>query len=89
MTEDEVVGWHHRLTGHEFEQTMGDCEGQGGLVCCSPWGLQRVGHDMGTKKQQIIVNTETSKKEQIFSAICRVCQKVPEDSFKQGSSMSD
>ena len=35
-TEDEMVGWHHRLNGHEFEQTPGDSEGQGGLVCCSP-----------------------------------------------------
>ena len=38
MTEDEMVGWHHRLNGHEFEQTSGDAEGQGGLACCSPWG---------------------------------------------------
>ena len=35
-TEDEMVGWHHRLNGHEFEQTPGDTEGQGSLVCCSP-----------------------------------------------------
>ena len=40
MTEDEMVGWHHRLSGHEFEQTPGDGEGQGSLVCCSPWGLK-------------------------------------------------
>ena len=33
-----TVGWHHRLNGHEFEQTLGDGEGQGSLVCCSPWG---------------------------------------------------
>jgi len=32
---DEMVGWHHRLNGHEFEQTLGDSEGQGSLVCCS------------------------------------------------------
>ena len=38
MTEDEMVGWHHRLNGHEFEQTPGDSEGQGGLACCSLWG---------------------------------------------------
>ena len=37
-TEDEMVGWYHRLNGHEFEQTPGDREGQGGLACCSPWG---------------------------------------------------
>ena len=37
-TEDEMVGWHHRLNGHEFEQAPGVCDGQGGLGCCSPWG---------------------------------------------------
>ena len=37
-TEDEMVGWHHQLNGHEFEQALGDGEGQGGLACCSPWG---------------------------------------------------
>ena len=36
--EDEIVGWHHWLNGHEFEQVAGDGEGQGSLVCCSPWG---------------------------------------------------
>ena len=38
MTEDEMVGWHHQLNGHEFEQALGDSEGQGSLACCSPWG---------------------------------------------------
>ena len=33
-----MVGWHHRFNGHEFKQTPGDGEGQGSLVCCSPWG---------------------------------------------------
>ena len=37
VTEDEMIGWHHWLNGHEFEQTLGDSEGQGSLVCCSPW----------------------------------------------------
>ena len=41
MTEDEMVRWHHRLDGHEFEQALGDDEGQGSLVCCSPWGLKQ------------------------------------------------
>ena len=36
VTEDEMAGWHHRLNGLEFEQTPGDVEGQGSLVCCSP-----------------------------------------------------
>ena len=38
MTEDEMVGWHHRLDGREHEQTSGDSEGQGSLACPSPWG---------------------------------------------------
>ena len=38
VTEDEMVGWHHQLNGHEFEQIPGDSEGQGSLVCCSSWG---------------------------------------------------
>ena len=38
MTEDEMAGWHHQLNGHEFEQTRGVGDGQGGLVCCSPCG---------------------------------------------------
>ena len=38
MTKDEMVGWHHRLNGHAFEQTLGDSKGQGSLVCYSPWG---------------------------------------------------
>ena len=38
MTENEMVGWHHRLNGHEFEQTSGAGDGQGGPACCSPWG---------------------------------------------------
>ena len=37
-TEDEMVGWHHRFNGHEFEQALRDGEGQGSLACCSPWG---------------------------------------------------
>ena len=39
-TEDEMARWHHWLNGHEFEQTPGDSEGQGSLVCCSPWGCK-------------------------------------------------
>ena len=37
-TEDEMVGWHHRLNRHEFEKTLGVGDGQGALACCSPWG---------------------------------------------------
>ena len=38
MTEDELVEWHHRLDGHEFEQALGVGDGLGGLACCCPWG---------------------------------------------------
>ena len=51
LTEDEMVGWHHQLNGHEFEQTLGDGEGQGSLACCHPWGC-RVGYDLVTEQQQ-------------------------------------
>ena len=54
MTEDEMVGWHHRLNGHEFEQTPGDGEGQEGLVCCSPWG-----HKERDKTEQLNDNNGT------------------------------
>ena len=48
-TEDEMVGWHHQLDGHEFEQAPGVGDGQGSLLCCSPWGSQRVGYDCETE----------------------------------------
>ena len=51
MTEDEMVGWHHWLDGHEFEQTLGDSEGQGGLACYSPWG----------HKELVLVNCGTGE----------------------------
>ena len=41
-TVDEMVGWHHWLNGHEFEQTPGNSEGQGRLACCSPWGCKEL-----------------------------------------------
>ena len=42
MTEDEMVGWHHRLDGYKFEQAPRDGEGQGSLVCCSPRGRKEL-----------------------------------------------
>ena len=52
VTEDEMAGRHHRLNGHEFEQTLGDSEGQGSLVCCGPWGHKAIGYDLATERQQ-------------------------------------
>ena len=51
MTEDEMVGWHHRLNGHESEQTLGGREGQGSLVCCSPRG-RKESDTTGVTEQQ-------------------------------------
>ena len=42
VSEDEIVGWHHWLNGHELEQTPGNSEGQGRLMCCSPWGCEEL-----------------------------------------------
>ena len=49
-TEDEMVGWHHQLNEHEFEQALGVGDGQGGLGCCRLWGLR---HDWATEQQQL------------------------------------
>jgi len=51
VTGDEMVECHRWINGHEFKQTLGDGEGQGTLVCCSPWG-HRVGHNWVTEQQQ-------------------------------------
>ena len=53
MSEDEMIGWHHQLNAHEFEQTLGNGEGLGSLACCSPWG-RRVGHNWVTEQQQLL-----------------------------------
>ena len=50
-----MVGWHHRLNEHEFEQTLGDGEGQGSLACCSPWG-----HKESDTTEQLNNNKEKS-----------------------------
>ena len=52
MTTDEMVGWHYRLDGQEFEQAPGVGDGQGGLACCSPWGCK---HDLATEQQQQLI----------------------------------
>ena len=56
MTEDEMVGWHHRLNGHEFEQAPGVGDKQGSLVCCSPRGHQE--SDMTEWTEDILSKTE-------------------------------
>ena len=58
-TKDEMVGWHHWLNGHEFEQTPGVGDGQGGLACCSPWGLK----ELDTTEQLNWTETKSSSKQ--------------------------
>ena len=48
MTEDRLAGWHHEFNGYEFEQTLGDSDGQGSMACRSPWSLK----EPDTTKQQ-------------------------------------
>ena len=55
-TEEEMIGWHHWLDGHEFEQAPGVGVGQGSLACYSPWGCWRVGHDWATELKWSITN---------------------------------
>ena len=49
-----MVRQHHQLNGYEFEKTPRDSKGSGSLVCCSPWGSQRAGHNLATEQQQQI-----------------------------------
>jgi len=52
-----MVGWNHRLNGHEFEQAPGDGEGQGSLVCCSPWGRKKLDMTVTEQQQKSVFST--------------------------------
>ena len=72
MTEDEMVGWHHRHNGHGFEWTPGDGDGQGGLVCCGSWGrkeLYMTERLNWTELNWRLLLFSNTKKEQIFKLI--------------------
>ena len=59
-----MAGWHHRRNGHEFGQTLGDGEGQGGLVCCGPWGHKEsdpTGRLNNNSNKDLCLVTELSK----------------------------
>ena len=71
MTEDEMVGWHHGLNGHEFRWTPGVGDGQGGLACCSAMGSQRFGHDWVTELNWLNwTDIVRGRKEKINSGKC-------------------
>ena len=63
MTEDEMVGWHHQLNGHEFEQAPGVGDGQGSLVCCSSWGR---------KESDVIGQLNNNRSPMLKSALIRI-----------------
>ena len=84
MTEDETVGWHHRLDGHEFEQALGVGDGQGGLVCCSPWGCEesdtteRLNHNNNSRFTLLCQFLRTAKRisyvhTHICVCVCPLC----------------
>ena len=60
MTENEMVGWHHRFNVHELGQTLVDGEGQGGLSCCSPWGCKEMDVTWRLNTQCICLNVHLS-----------------------------
>ena len=61
MTEDEMVGWHHQFNGHEFDQALGNSEGQGSLARCSPWSCKDLDtiEQMNNHQQVILSNHQT------------------------------
>jgi len=60
MTEDEMVGWHHWLNGHEFKQAPGDGEGQGSLACCSSWGCKESDTAERLNSNKLLENLQSS-----------------------------
>ena len=54
MTEDEMVGWHHQLNGHEFEQVLGVGDGQGSLTCCNSWILKESDTTEGLNRMELM-----------------------------------
>ena len=69
MTEDEMVGWHHQLNGHEFEQALGVGDGQGSLAFCSPWGHKEMDttEQLNNNKKSLL----TAKTNKVYLSIPR------------------
>ena len=62
MAEDEMVGWHHRLNGHEFEQTPRDNEGQGSLACCRSWACKQSDTTSGPNNNKFVAGPDRRTK---------------------------
>ena len=73
--EDEKVGWHHRLNGHEFEQAPGVSKGQGSLVCWSPWGHKELDNDLATEQHS------SSLKAKCMGRVCAVRKSWPSNLY--------
>ena len=69
-TDNKMLGWHPRLNGHEFEQGPGDGEGQGSLVCCSPWGHRELDRTEWLNSNKDCLLKTLYSKMQIHSALC-------------------
>ena len=77
MTEGEPVGWHHRLSGPEFAQALGDGDGQGSLACCSPWGRKE--WDMTEQLKTISgcsLEWYTSQSTQFYRVLVTQCEEA-------------
>ena len=73
MTENEMIGWHHQLNGHEFEQALGNDEGQGSLACCNPWGHKEMEttEQLNNNKSLLNVSSITAKTNKVHLSIPR------------------
>ena len=74
MTEDEMVGWHHKLNAHEFEYSPGVGDGQWGLVCCSPWGLK----ELDTTERMNWTQLQDLKSPLLITILSRISTLVPQ-----------
>ena len=75
--ENEMVGWHHRLNGCKFEQSLGDREAQGSLACCTPWGEKELDTTLVAEQQQPVQGLGAFATEAVVSMPCRGT-KIPE-----------
>ena len=82
-TEDRMVGWHHRLNGHEFEQAPGDGEGQGSLACCSPWGRKKL-----DVTERLNYNNPSKYPHPLLSTLTVICDWVITSHLLQVSALS-
>ena len=80
-----TVGWHHRLNGHEFGQTLGDGEGQGSLICCNPWDLKESGRTEGLNNN----NSKRNSQGFFLSLSGRDCFQLKIICIKRGTSWCD